>query len=235
MQSKVVTFLIFLIITGSQTLYGQKSEQRKLSAFTEISLRIGGNVHLSQGNEQIVEVNGEEATLKRLVTEVKNRKLVIRYSTESLFSSKWNPGKVDILITIPQIDALTIQGSGNITAKSKIESRILDLTISGSGDIRIENLKAEKITSLLSGSGSLYLSGDQSVAEFKSTLSGSGNVKATGLPANDINVKIGGQGSCWVAPQKNLFVRIFGSGNVYYKGNPSIDSSILGSGQVKKE
>jgi hypothetical protein len=235
MYSKTFTCLILLIMAGTQVLYAQKTEQRKLSAFTEISMKIGANVHLSQGNDQIVEVKGEEGTLKKLITEVKDRKLIIRYPTESFFNSKWNPGRVDLFITIPEIDGLSIIGSGSIIADNKIESRILDLSLNGSGDIRIENLKAEKVTSLLSGSGNLYLTGQQTAAEFNSTLSGSGNVKATGFPANDVNVKISGSGSCWVNSTRNLIVRILGSGSVYYKGNPAIDSSILGSGQVKKD
>jgi hypothetical protein len=235
MYSKTFTCLILLIMAGTQVLYAQKTEQRKLSAFTEISMKIGANVHLSQGNDQIVEVKGEEGTLKKLITEVKDRKLIIRYPTESFFNSNWNPGRVDLFITIPEIDGLSIIGSGSIIADNKIESRILDLSLNGSGDIRIENLKAEKVTSLLSGSGNLYLTGQQTAAEFNNTLSGSGNVKATGFPANDVNVKISGSGSCWVNSTRNLIVRILGSGSVYYKGNPAIDSSILGSGQVKKD
>lgn len=235
MHSKTLTFSILLILAGTQLLHAQNTEQRKLSAFTEISLRIGADVHLSQGNEQVVEVKGEEATLKKLITEVKDRKLVIRYPTETLFSNKWNPGKIDLFITIPQIDGLTIAGSGSITADNKIESRILDISLSGSGDIRIDNLKADKVTSLLSGSGNLFLTGQQPAGEFNSSLYGSGNVKATGFPVNDVNIKISGSGSCWVNATRNLVVRILGSGNVYYKGNPAIDSSILGPGQVKKD
>jgi hypothetical protein len=235
MRSKTLAFLILSIVAGSQCLYAQKTEQRKLSAFTEISLRIGANVHLSQGNEQVVEVKGEESTLNKLITEVKDRKLIIRYPGETFFSNKWNPGKVDLYITIPQIDGLAIVGSGSITADNKIESRILDLSLSGSGDIRLDDLKAEKVTSLLSGSGNLFLTGPQPVSEFKSTLSGSGSVKASAFPANDVDLKISGSGSCWVNPTRNLIVRILGSGSVFYKGNPAIDSNILGSGSVKKD
>jgi hypothetical protein len=235
MKSKAFTFILLLVISGTQFLFAQKTETRKLSAFTEISLRIGANIHLSQGNEQTLEMKGSESTLKKIITEVKDRKLVIRYPTESFFSNKWNPGPVDIFITIPQIDELAVLGSGSIIAEDKIESRILDLTVSGNGDIRIGNLKTEKVTSILSGSGSLYLTGQPTASEFKCALSGSGNVKAVGFAANDINIKIGGSGSCWVTATKNLAVRIVGSGSVYYHGNPAVDSSIVGSGQIKKE
>ena len=216
-------------------LFAQKTEQRKLSAFTEVSLRISADVHISQGNEQAVEVKGKESTLEKLIIEVKDRKLIIRYSTDSFFNNKWNPGPVEIYITIPQIDGLAVSGSGSILADDKIESRIIDLTVSGSGDIRIKNLKAEKVSSLLSGSGSLYIGGQETTSEFKTTLSGSGNVKAGSFSANNVNIKIGGSGSCWVTASKMLVVRIVGSGSVFYHGNPAVDSNILGSGQIKKE
>lgn len=235
MKSITATLFILSVIMGTQLLYGQKTEQRKLSAFTEISLKIGADVHLLQGNDQMVEVKGKESTLEKLITEVKDRKLIIRYPTESLFSSKWSPGPVDVFITIPQIDGLAVSGSGSIIAEDKIESRILDLSVNGSGDIHIGTLKAEKVTSLVSGSGSLFLSGQETASEFKGILSGSGNVKAKEFSADDVNIKISGSGSCWVTATKNLVVRIMGSGSVYYKGNPAIDSSILGSGQVKKD
>ena len=234
MKSKITALVFLLAILGTQLLFGQKAETRKLSAFTEISLRIGANVHLIQGNDQTVEVKGTESTLAKLITDVKDRKLVIRYPTES-FLSKWNPGPVDIFITIPQIDALDVLGSGSILADDQIESRILELRVSGSGDIRIGKLKAEKVSSLLSGSGSLYIGGKETASEFKTTLSGSGNVKAAGFSADNVNVKIGGSGSCWVTAAKKLVVRIVGSGSVIYHGNPAVDSNILGSGQIKKE
>jgi hypothetical protein len=235
MKTKTITLIFLFIISGAQFLFAQKTETRKLSAFTEISLRIGANIHLSQGNDQVLEAKGSEGTLAKLITEVKDRKLIIRYPTESFFSSKWNPGPVDIFITIPQIDGLAVMGSGSIIAEDKIESRILDMTVSGSGDIKIGNLKAEKVSSILSGSGSLYITGQPTASEFKCALSGSSNVKAVGFSANDVNVKIGGSGSCWVTATKNLVTRIVGSGSVYYHGNPTVDSSILGSGQIKKE
>jgi hypothetical protein len=47
-------------------------------------------------------------------------------------------------MTIPQIDALVISGSGAIVSEGKIESRILDLTVSGSGDIKLSELQGDK-------------------------------------------------------------------------------------------
>ncbi len=234
MKSGFIKLVIVLVLGGTQFVVAQKSQKREVSAFTEVSLRIGANVHLKQGNTQSVEVKADEATLAKLVTEVKNRSLVIKFPAETWFS-KWNPGRVDIYLTMPQVDALTISGSGSIVSDKEIESRILNLLISGSGDIKLPDLKAEKVMATLSGSGNIQLSSGKSADEFKATVSGSGNVKAIDFRAGMVDVKISGSGNCWVNPEKNLVARLSGSGNIIYRGDPLVDSNISGSGKVKKE
>jgi hypothetical protein len=235
MKSRLITLVAILVITGTLTLVAQTtSQKREVSAFTEISLRIGANVHLKQGEPQSVEVKGNESTLAKLTTEVSDRKLVIKYPNDTWFK-KWNPGTVDIYITMPQVDALVISGSGSIVSEGKIESRILDATISGSGDIKLADLKAEKVSATLSGSGNIHLFGKQNASELKVTISGSGNVRAIEFPADNVDVKISGSGNSWVNAVKKLEVKLAGSGNVTYRGNPSIDSTVAGSGKVRED
>ena len=234
MKSRITTLFIFLLFAGLQLVIAQTSQKRDLSAFSQISLRISANVHLQQGNTQSVEVKGKEEALQKLITEVNDRKLVIRFPSETFFN-RWNPGPMDIYVTVPQIDGLSISGSGSITTEGKIDSRILDLAISGSGDIKLGELKAEKVSSALSGSGNIHLTGSGNATEMKIVISGSGNVKAIGFPVDNVEVKISGSGNCWVNSIKKLDVRLAGSGNVVYRGNPAIDSSIAGSGKVKEE
>jgi hypothetical protein len=234
MKTKFIALFTALLIVGIHPIIAQTSQKREVSAFTEISLKIGANIHLKQGSTQSVEVKANENTLSKLITEVKDRKLVVRYPSDSWFS-KWNPGPVEINITIPQIDGLVISGSGSIVSDAKIESRILNLTISGSGDIKLGNLSAEKVTAVISGSGNITISGTQNAADLKATISGSGNIKALDFPANNVDVKIAGSGNCKVNSVKNLVARLAGSGNIIYRGNPLIDSSIAGSGKLIEE
>lgn len=226
--------MIVMVFAGTQLLVAQTNQKREVSAFTEISLRIGANVHLKQGNTQSVEVKGKETTLQKLITDVSDRKLVIRYPNDSWFS-KWNPGTVDVYVNMPQIDGLSVSGSGSIISDGVIESRILDVIVSGSGDVKLGDLKAEKVSATVSGSGNVHLIGKQNAAELKAVISGSGNIKASDFPADNVDVKIVGSGNCRVNSVKKLFARLAGSGNVTYRGNPSIDSSVAGSGTVREE
>ena len=234
MNTKLFVLGLIFFFTGTQLLIAQKNQIRDVSAFSEISLKVDANVHLKQGSTQLIELNGRATTLEKLVTEVKERKLVIRYQNESKFS-KWKPGPVDIYVTMPQVDALVVSGSGSIVSEGIIESRILDLIISGSGNIKLGDLKSEKVSAKVSGSGNLSLSGTKLAAELKALISGSGNLKAIDFPTDNVDMKVSGSGNCWVNASKKLVANLLGSGNVIYRGNPAVETTILGSGKVKEE
>ena len=227
-----LTFLFF--VTSTQFLVAQRTVTYDLQAFTEISVKNNANLILTQGEVQSVSAKAKEETIGKLVVEVKERKLVIRYPTNSWFDSKWEPGEVTVFVTTPQIDNVTVSGSGSIVAGGLLASRILDCYVSGSGYIKLLNVKSEKITTGLSGSGHIQLAGENIVSELKMILSGSGGVKASELEARNVNVLISGSGSCEVNALENLKCKIAGSGSVTYDGNPAVETTIVGSGTVKE-
>jgi hypothetical protein len=229
----VLVFLLFVAFVQGLNAQ-QRSLKFDLSAFTEISVRNNANVILLQGPEQSVTATAKEETIGKLIVEVKDRRLIIRYPTNTWFDSKWNPGEVTVNVTMPQIDDLSVSGSGSISADDFISSRILDCLVSGAGFIRLMNLKADKITTRLSGPGHLQLAGEEVVSELKLSLSGSGGVKSSGLKAKSVNVLISGSGSCTVHAVENLNCKIAGSGSVTYYGNPAVETTIVGSGTVKE-
>ena len=225
-----LTLLIAVLIISDPVQ--AKDETRDLPPFTKISLKISGTVYLEQGNTQSVKIVASEETLKEIITEVKDRTLNIRFPGTNMFRN-WNPGKIEIYITIPGIDALSISGSGDIVSE-KIDSRILDLMVSGSGNIEINELSSEQVSATVSGSGNVKIKDGGVAKELKSRISGSGNVDAGGFEAENVDVQTSGSGSCFVKSNGSIKARISGSGNVNYSGNPAIDSSVSGSGKVRK-
>jgi hypothetical protein len=234
MKSTIFSLMVVLAFAWNFSAKAQETDKRTLPPFTEISLRINGDIHLTQGDGQSVEIKAKSSTINKLITEVKDRKLVIRFSATDSWFKNWNPGKVDIFITIPQIDALSVSGSGSILSDDEISSRILDLAVSGSGDIRLTDLSTEKVSAAISGSGDIYLEGSDTADALDAAISGSGDIKASGLKAKNVNVKISGSGDCDVYAVDQLKVRVIGSGTVRYDGNPQIDSNVSGSGGFKK-
>jgi len=230
-KSLFTFFIASFMLLAAHNSHAQ-SEIRNVPVFSEISLRVSGTLHLKQGDTQKVEIEASQSTLDELITEVSGRTLVIRFRTSNLFSRNFRPGKVDIYVTVPEVNALGISGSGDIIAQTPISSRIIDLTVSGSGNINIADLNSDKVKANISGSGDIVLGGGKIAQEFEGTISGSGNIKAAGYEAKRVDIKIMGSGNCSIHTNGDLYARIAGSGNVYYGGNPNLDTSIAGSGKV---
>ena len=233
MKTKLATAIILIafILTGIQV---QAEEQnRKVDPFTEISLRIGAKVHLEQGAKQNLEIVAKSSTLDEIVTEVKDGKLIIRFPNKDYFWKTFQPGEITIYITTPEINCLGVSGSGDIIAENDIKTKILDLGVSGSGNIRLSELSAERVKAAISGSGDIVLASKVAAQDLSVAISGSGNFRGFDFSADDVSVKIAGSGNVDVEANKNLYVRLAGSGNVTYKGKPMIDQSIAGSGKVR--
>lgn len=141
-----------------------------------------------------------------------------------------------------------INGSGNI--ELDLDMKNVSGSISGSGDMELSGVKGDfslKINGSGSfdgddmqlnfcgisvvGSGDVELTG--SANEVEVTLSASGDVNLYNLKAQDVTAKGNGSGDIVVSVSGNLKVRLHGSGDLTYKGEPkTVDVSTSGSGDV---
>jgi hypothetical protein len=233
MKTIIAVLLLFSIslLASKQTL--AEDQSRSVDPFTEISLRIGAKLYLEQGEKQNLEIVAKSSTLDEIITEVKDGKLIIRFPNKNFFWSDFLPGDITIYVTTPEINGLGISGSGDIIAEDEIKSKIIELAVSGSGNIKLSELSAERVKTIISGSGDITLNGNEHAQDLSVNISGSGNFKGSNYKADDVTVKIAGSGNADVEAENNLYIRLAGSGNVTYRGNPAIDQSIAGSGEVK--
>lgn len=207
--------------------YAQKKEDRDVGSFTSIGFAISGELYLTQGSPQKVVVEGDEADLEKLITEVKDGALKIKCKpSNTKFKST-----VKVWVTVPEIEGLAVAGSGKVIAEGEIKSDDFDLAVSGSGKINFANLNVDDLELAISGSGDIMLAGGADRAEI--AISGSGDVEATGFEIERCEIAISGSGSCKVNVVEELEASISGSGKVYYKGRPKIDAHTSGSGSVE--
>lgn len=232
MKSKIFFLSILMIGFLFSNPLLAKDENRELPSFSEIALRISAKVYLEQGKNQSVRIVADSETLEQIITEVKGRTLNIRFPNNNIFK-RWDPGKIEIYISVPEVDGLNVSGSGDIISED-IQTRIIDLFVSGSGNIEIEKLSTERVNATISGSGNIKIEDGGVADELKTKISGSGNINASGFEAKNVDAQTSGSGNTSVFSNGAIKVRIAGSGNVYYEGNPAIESSIAGSGKVKE-
>lgn len=233
MKFRILTlaFLLAGIFTVG-TLHAEE-QNRDVSTFSAISLRVPGKLYLKQGNTQSVRIEAKESVIDDIITEVSGNKLIIRFPNTNIFKRSFNPGKIEIYVTVPDVNELGVSGSGDIIA-DELDARILDLAISGSGNINIGDLSSKKVKGSISGSGNINIEDGGVADELTFSISGSGNCNASGFEAENVTVNTSGSGNCNVKSNGSIKARIAGSGSIYYKGNASIDASVAGSGKVRQ-
>ena len=234
MKPKIASFFLILFCSMLVLPALAEKEIRDVSNFSKISLNVSGELHLQQGDRQRVEIVAKSSTLEDIVTEVKGGELVIRFKNRNVFWRTFNPGKIEIYVSAPEIEGLSVSGSGDIIADEQINSRRMSLAVSGSGKIRLDDLRTDRVKASISGSGNLLIGSGGMAEDFDARISGSGSVKAEDFEAKNVEVHVSGSGNCSIHAVETLKARVAGSGSVYYSGNPQVDSSVSGSGRVRK-
>jgi hypothetical protein len=239
MKNLVKSFMLIAIMfvaiangSCSTLLSGNVEEEtRTVSNFSGISLSVPANVLLTQGSVYSVIIEADKGILDRIETEVVNG--VLRIKTQNGFSMGWGNAKIKIQITMPTVKSLSVSGSGKISAVTPIVADGLSTTVSGSGNINIENLSVKSLSASISGSGGIELSGNSNANDAKTTVSGSGKIALNGIRFADANVSISGSGRIKIFAKDNLKARVSGSGSIAYEGNPLIDAKVSGSGKIR--
>lgn len=182
------------------------SQVRVVGPFTSVELAGSNTVSIDVGPTRSVTVYGDRNLLSRVTTEVHGQQLVIG-NTRGSFTTKV-PMRVEI--TVPAIGALALTGSGVVAAT---------------------NVRAQRLTLTLSGSGTLRASG--SAQQLDVALDGSGDAQLETLTAKEAYAVIRGSGRIVVTATDTLDASIPGSGAIVYEGTPShVTSSVTGSGTV---
>ena len=230
MTGVFAVFYLLLSCTSPVSLTGQTiTETRDLPSFNSVALSFSADVYISQGNRQSVEIEADEGAMDIIVTDVRGETLVLK--TRDGFWRR--TGKVKVTITVPEIRQLQVSGSGDILAQTAIRTEELDLTVSGSGSIDIDDLQCPSIRSTITGSGDIRLTGRQAANDMKTVITGSGSCNAENLEVAMADVHITGSGSVRIHVSEELSTRITGSGSVLYRGQPLVDASSTGSGRTR--
>jgi hypothetical protein len=221
-----------------------------LADFKGVELDGSGDVFIFKGDEFKVEVTTNSDLFDYLNLYVSDHTIHLG-PRKGYFNLKYS--KLQYKITLPELNYVALDGSGDITALDNfVAPNDFLLSIDGSGDILMNELSAQRIFFEINGSGDITTSNiDCELADFEIDgsgninsrgyavkqvidINGSGDVKTSSLETEECFIDINGSGNSRVLVFDYLKVRINGSGSVYYTGNPDTEISRNGSGKVYK-
>jgi hypothetical protein len=247
-MKKIFPLLVIAILIGLTPLFAQNRETRKVGSFTKVAFRVPGKLYLKQGSSTKVEIEGSKEMLSIIETEVDGSSLLIHTPR------KWNwrnDEKIAVYITVKDLEAVSVAGSGDLIGESKFNVKDISLAVSGSGSMKLEIESAGEVKADVSGSGNLSVRGtSKSVRSHVSgsgrvlldlmvtrdanfNISGSGKIEARGK-ADEIKTSISGSGRVLGADFEvtRCDIRISGSGSVEIHVKEELEANISGSGSV---
>ncbi len=194
---------------GSGAFITKTFEQGNFDSFT---LSSSADVELIPSTKNAVEITTYENLMEKVQIENKGGELDIDMANGCIKSDKTMKVKV-YFTTLSKVD---LTGSGNIISNDTIRSDKFEISITGSGDIKIYTVSSTLETNIL-GSGDISLRG--STNQFRGKINGSGDILATDLRAANTDIMINGSGDANLGTCTNLTSKVNGSGNVNCKGN----------------
>ena len=203
------------------------NETRTVSNFDRVILNGIGDVIVTQGNTESLEIEAEDNVIPHIVTQVSNGTLNIGFDKKTIVPTK----TIKFNLTMRDIHGLESNGVSNIQS-DQIKTDRLDLGISGTGNITLNNLTADSLAVTVSGAGNL--TGQGQVSTLTVNLSGAGNYNGQDLKSKTDSITISGLGRVVTWVTDSLDVTISGTGNVDYYGDPKITQHISGVGSIKR-
>jgi hypothetical protein len=201
-----------------------RAEIRDVSGFTSLHVNIPAEVTVVQGDDYQVQVEAEDNLHDEIRLSTSGHRLKITSKT----CLKPNM-KIHVRVTMPELEELVLNGTGNIVVPDTFRVDELDLVINGAGNIDC-SLIAARVESAIHGSGNIRLTGSANSHEVR--IAGSGDIQAMNMPCNTSDIRVTGSGDVFVYTIKDLEIRITGSGDVFYKGKPRVSTKINGSGKA---
>ena len=225
---KKVLFIMAIascMVAASAQDKDRQEKQVAVTPFDKVSHTSRFTVSYAQGPKHTCTIIASPKDMKKLKAEVKDKQLNIYVENKEkvvnlnglTFLNAGLSGDVVVKITSPELTKVSCTGSGDFVATTDIKSEDLEFSISGSGNVKLQNVTA----------GKLHLS-----------TAGSGNMDIQQAHTEDLNVEVAGSGGMnlnnVVSTCKKACLSVVGSGdiNTAFSNCQELECGIAGSGRI---
>ena len=197
-----------LVACGQVTSGPAVSEQRTVESFHAIEMRGAATIDVLVGPAQSISLTAARETLAALDASVKNGTLILEQRKRGFWMMKH--GNLQIRITAPTLDAVAINGAG---------------------DVSINGLTGGELSLAVQGASDLEASGK--VDTLNASINGAGDMDLSRLVATTATVAVNGAGDLTVNVTGTLNAEVNGVGSIDYLGHPAtVVPAIHGVGSI---
>lgn len=206
---------------------GQRVEEtREVGTFSRVRSDGDLDVDLAQGDTPSLVVSIDSNLQKLVETRVADDTLYIDLH-ENVGERVAGP---QVRITVPELRAATLSGSGRMKLAFDQPEAPLDLSLDGSGALRFEGTAAA-VGAALDGSGDLSLAGE--TRDVSLSVSGSGALHGRSMSAESGSLDLSGSGDLSATVTESVRLSLSGSGRIDVYGGAHVDGyKKSGSGDI---
>jgi hypothetical protein len=204
-------------------------QKRMLNPFKKLHIEGNFQVHLAEGSESVLTIEGDPASFSLLSSRVSNETLTIKPKKPRKSSHSLSDFPQLVLhLTGKQIEEIAFLGNNNVSI-SEINSKSLSLDIKGSlsGEI---GLKVEDLKCKAFGVYDVKFSGSATEANFN--FYGSGNCNAQNMQVDICKLISHGTGDLSLNVQDKLGAKLTGTTRLIYSGGSKAKISTIGAAQA---
>lgn len=201
-------------------------DERAASGFDAIEWHAIGELVIEQAAAERVRIEAEADVLPKILTEVRQRCLVITLAPGRMQTQQ----PVRVHVGLRTLRTLRTFGSGSVRTGA-LRGDTLELELAAAGDVHIAELALRQLALRMAGSGDVAIARGQ-VDIQQLAIDGSGQYLAPLLASRRASVRIDGSGSAEIAVREALDADIGGSGEIGYRGRPALRERITGAGRV---
>ena len=162
------------------------------------------NVVITQGSPQEVIVEGQANLIDILSTRVEDGIWEVGF-TENVRNAE----DFTVFVTVPDVDQISVSGSGNVSSAGDLNLDVISIVVSGSGNVSLAG----------------------SVDTQTAVVSGSGEVSNYSMTSRQTTATVSGSGEVRITATELLNATVSGSGDIKYRGNPTtVNRTVSGSG-----
>lgn len=220
------TFLLFAIIFGINAQQPDHTQLRKVGSFDKVKAAKGINVTLIEADKEEVDVHIKNAEVSDVITEVKNRKLIIKMKTKI-----YKNMAVQVYVKYKRLREIEAGSGATIDVENTIYAESLNLR--GGTD---SNLLLDIDVNTLEVNGSACKIELEGKAKYQDVNIGTGGkYLAFNLESKEVYAKAILGSVLEVSVEDKLSGTAGSGGVVYYKGEPEkIEKKENTGGKIKK-
>ena len=245
--------LLFTVQAADHVKGNGKLSSKKITIDDYNSIKIDGVIDFNYEQSDAapyIEVTVDENLHEYVNINIKDRELSVGFKGVKVdhytkfivkTNSKWlkevkAAGNANFMVNSPLTgDEIKINANSNclVQLKEPVKMGKLDLNVSGSANMVINELQADKLECSINGSGTINLKKGEA-KEGAYSITSSGEIMAFGVAVPELSCKMTGNGSMEVHATNNLKANIVGKGKIRYKGPTAVQQKVLGKGSVEE-